>query len=114
MFGCASLPSTDPAKLAMPLSYLYHKHLAPPELRARALPGRYVDMNMLTMEELDEKDAQRQLPPLLKGYLRLGGFIGDGAVVDAEFGTTDVCLILKTDWASERYRKHYTREDQGR
>ena len=111
MFGCASLPSTDPKELAEPLSYLYHKHLAPPELRARALPERYVDMNMLPLEEVDEKEAQRRLPPLLKGYLRLGGFIGDGAVVDAEFGTTDVCLILKTDWASERYRKHYTRNE---
>ena len=111
MFGCASLPDTDPAKLAAPLSFLYHKHLAPPELRVRALPERFVDMNMMPLEYLDEKEAQRQLPPLLKGYLRLGGFIGDGAVVDAEFGTTDVCLILKTDWASERYRKHYTRDE---
>ena len=47
MFGCASLPGTDPDALAVPLSYLYHHHLAPPALRPRALPERYVDMRRL-------------------------------------------------------------------
>ena len=35
-----------------------------------------------------------QLPPLIKGYLRLGAFIGDGAVIDHQFGTTDVLIVL--------------------
>jgi putative hemolysin len=110
LFGCASLPSVDPDELAVPLSFLYHNHLAPEDLRVRALPELYVDMNRLPAESIDQKEAQKALPPLLKGYLRLGGFVGDGAVVDRDFGTTDVCLILKTDWASDRYRKHYTRD----
>ena len=66
------------------------------------------------LDELLDAYGSKALPPLLKGYLRLGGFVGDGAVVDEDFGTTDVCLILKTDWASDRYRKHYTREDNAR
>ena len=37
MFGCASLPGTDPDALAVPLSYLHHHHLAPRRLRPRAL-----------------------------------------------------------------------------
>ena len=110
LFGCASLPSVRPDELAVPLSFLYHNHLAPEDLRVRALPELFVDMNRLPAEEIDRKEAQKALPPLLKGYLRLGGFVGDGAVVDEDFGTTDVCMILKTDWASDRYRKHYTRE----
>lgn len=113
LFGCASLPSVEPDDLAVPLSFLYHNHLAPEDLRVRALPELYVDMNRIPAESIDRREAQKALPPLLKGYLRLGGFVGDGAVVDRDFGTTDVCLILKTDWASDRYRKHYTRESQG-
>ena len=83
MFGCASLPGTDPDALAATLTYLYYHHLAPPAVRPRALPHRYVDMRrMLDPAELDPKRVLAQLPPLIKGYLRLGGFIGDGAVID--------------------------------
>jgi putative hemolysin len=113
MFGCASLPGTDPQQLRMPLAYLYHHHLAPPALRARAVPARYVSMDLLPPEQVKISEARQALPPLIKGYLRLGGFVGDGAVVDPEFGTTDVCVVVKTDWVTEKYRRHYRREDQG-
>ena len=109
MFGCASLPGTDPQALAVPLAYLYHHHLAPPALRPRALPERYLDMNRLSSGAFDPTDALSQLPPLLKGYLRLGGFVGDGAVVDQQFNTTDVCIVVKTDLVTEKYYRHYER-----
>lgn len=111
MFGCASLPGTDPSRIAMPLAYLYHYHLAPPALRPRALAERYTDMRLLARSDIDPKRAQAALPPLIKGYLRLGGFIGDGAVIDDQFNTTDVCVIVKTDWVTEKYSRHYARED---
>ena len=44
MFGCASLPGTEPEKLSLMLSYLYYYHLAPPALRPIAISKRYVDM----------------------------------------------------------------------
>ncbi len=109
MFGCASLPGTDPGALALPLSYLYHHHLAPPALRPRALSERYLDMNRLQPAAFDPAEALNQLPPLLKGYLRLGGFVGDGAVVDQQFNTTDVCIVVKTDLVTEKYYRHYER-----
>jgi putative hemolysin len=109
MFGCASLPTTDPDEIAPQLSYLYDHHLAPPALRPRALPERYVKMDRLPRAEIDVKAAQHALPPLIKGYLRLGGFVGDGAVVDAEFGTTDVCIVVKTDLVTDKYRRNLTR-----
>lgn len=112
MLGCASLPGTDPDELALQLSYLQSRHLAPPELRAKARPELYVDMARLEAAEIDEKAALAALPPLLKGYLRLGGFVGEGAVVDREFGTTDVCVVVKTDLVTERYYKHYARTGQ--
>ena len=107
MFGCASLPGTDPGKLATHLSYLYHYHLAPEALRTTALPGRFTKMNMLPKEAIDPKRALVSLPPLLKGYLRLGGFVGDGAVIDHQFNTTDVCIIVKSDMIASRYTRHY-------
>ena len=109
MFGCASLPGTDVEQLALPLSYLYHHHLAPPELRARALPDLHVDMNLIPKEEIDPKAGVMAVPPLIKGYLRLGGFVGEGAVIDPQFNTTDVCVIVKTDLVTGRYVKHYSR-----
>jgi putative hemolysin len=109
MFGCASLPGTDPDALAEHLSYLYHFHLAPEALRPRALPGLHVDMACRPKDSLDPRRALAALPPLVKGYLRLGGFVGDGAVVDHQFNTTDVCVIVKTDLVTEKYRSHYDR-----
>ncbi len=116
MFGCASLPGTDPDLLAPSLSYLHHYHLAPPSLRARALPHRYVEMNRLSPSEIDTETAVAQLdaravlaalPPLIKGYLRLGGLVGEGAVIDPQFNTTDVCIIVVTDRVTDKYFNHY-------
>ncbi len=107
MFGCASLPGTDPEQLAMQLSYLYHYHLAPEAIRTKALPDRFTNMNLLPKEAIDPKRALASLPPLLKGYLRVGAFIGDGAVVDHQFNTTDVCIIVKTEMIAGRYTRHY-------
>jgi putative hemolysin len=112
MFGCASLPGIDPDGLAVPLSYLYHHHLAPPALRARALPERYVEMRRLDAPAIDPMRTLAILPPLIKGYLRLGGFVGDGAVIDEQFNTTDVCIVVKTDLVTEKYTRHYERQSK--
>jgi putative hemolysin len=90
---------------------IYYRHLAPAALQSRALADRYVDMRMWPPEDIDDRAALSQLPPVIKGYLRLGGFVGDGAVVDAQFNTTDVCVVVKTDWLTSRYVRHYTRDD---
>jgi putative hemolysin len=107
MFGCASFHGTEPDALGKPLSYLYHKHLAPDALRTRALDGLYVDMSRLPAEDFDESEALAELPPLLKGYMRIGGFVGDGAVIDHQFNTTDVCIIVETKQLTEKYQRHY-------
>ena len=112
MFGCASLPGTDPEQLAVQLSYLYHYHLAPEGLRTKALPERFINMNLLPKEAIDPKRALASLPPLLKGYLRVGAFIGEGAVVDHQFNTTDVCVIMKTEMIAGRYTRHYDVEER--
>ena len=107
MIGCASLDGTDPKQFALPMSFLHHYARAPESWRARALPERYVEMNRLSKEAIDPKAALRMLPPLIKGYLRLGAFIGDGAVVDHVFGTTDVLIVLPVSVINERYIEHF-------
>jgi len=110
MFGCASLHGTDPDALAADLTYLYQNHLAPPAVRPRALPHRYVEMCRLPAEDFDPKRVLSQLPPLIKGYLRLGGFVGDGAVIDTQFNTIDVAVVVKTDLVTDKYYRHYERQ----
>jgi putative hemolysin len=107
MFGCASLAGTDPDALAAPLSYLYHYHLLPPELRVRARSELYVEMNRMPKEAIDPKEALRALPPLVKGYARAGALIGDGAVIDPQFGTTDVFIYLPVSNIDTRYRSRF-------
>ncbi|HVY17062.1 MAG TPA: GNAT family N-acyltransferase [Rhodopila sp.] len=110
MFGCASLPGTDPDMLATELTYLYYYHLAPAKIRPRALPHRYIEMRRLDRDEVDARAALSLLPPLVKGYLRLGGFVGDGAVIDAQFNTTDVAVVVQTDLVTDKYYRHYERQ----
>jgi L-ornithine Nalpha-acyltransferase len=118
LFGCASLPGTDIERLGPALAYLHQHHLAPPSLRARALPSRYVNMDLLPLDKIDAEAAVAQvyaraavaaLPPLVKGYLRIGGLVGDGAVVDHQFGTTDVCIVVVTDGVTDKYFNHFLR-----
>jgi len=122
MFGCASLPGTDAAAHAAALSYLHHNHLAPEPLRVRALSQRRIAMDVLppgagghedAIRAFDARTAIAALPPLIKGYLRLGGFVGDGAVIDHEFNTVDVCILVVTDTVTDKYFKHYSRQVGG-
>lgn len=114
IFGCASFPGTDPEALKMPLSYLYYHHLAPPAVRMTCLPDHYNDMRLVPENEVDVREAIRQLPPLIKGYINVGCFVGDGAYIDWQFNTTDVAIICQTDRLTGRYAEHYKRQTGGK
>ena len=106
MFGCASLPGIDPKAVALQLSYLYHFHMTAENERVRALPERHVSMNLIPKEEINEAEALRALPPLVKGYLRTGASIGEGAVIDEQFSTVDVFIYLPVASANPRLVAH--------
>lgn len=110
MFGCASLPGTDPVALALPLSYLHHFHSMIDAERVMARPELYTNMNRIAKENVDFREARRMLPPLIKGYLRAGAQIGEGAVVDRQFGTTDVFIYLPVTRIDRRYRHRFGTE----
>ncbi|MCI4661962.1 MAG: GNAT family N-acetyltransferase [Neomegalonema sp.] len=109
MFGTASFHGTDLEKLAQPLSYLYHNHLAPIEMRTRTRPEYYVSMEMLPPEQVNQLEATKAIPPLMKGYLRLGGYVGDGVFVDEQFNTVDVCVLMDTAKITARHKRFYAR-----
>lgn len=107
LFGVASFHGTDVQELAQPLSQLHHNHLAPLDLRVRAQPDMFQSMDLVAREDLDRRAAMVQVPALIKAYLRLGGFVGEGAFIDHAFNTTDVCLILDTARMNERQKRIY-------
>ncbi|CFX11705.1 Ornithine-acyl ACP N-acyltransferase [Candidatus Filomicrobium marinum] len=107
MIGCASFAGTDPDAHAMALSFLHHHALASPEWRCRAHDHLHVPMDRIPIENIDAKAALKALPPLIKGYLRLGATVGDGAVIDHQFGTTDVLIVLPVENIDPRYFEHF-------
>jgi putative hemolysin len=113
MFGVASFHGADIAPLAEPLSYLHWRHLAPEDLRVRARPEAFQRMDLLAEAQVDKAAAMRAIPALIKAYLRLGGFVGEGAYVDRDFNTVDVCLLMDTSRMVERYRAFYSRASRG-
>ena len=112
MIGCASFEGTNPNERAMALSFLHHHALAPEEWRVRAHGHLHVPMDRLPKEKVDVKAALKALPPLIKGYLRLGAFVGHGAVIDRQFGTIDVLIVLPVEEIDSRYFDHFGAPDQ--
>jgi L-ornithine Nalpha-acyltransferase len=107
MIGCASLEGTDPDRIALQLAFLHHYASAPVAWQAAAWPQRRIDMNRMPKNAVDPKAALRLLPPLIKGYLRLGAFVGEDAVIDCQFGTTDVLIVLPVATINSRYIEHF-------
>ena len=112
MIGCASFEGTDPSAHAEALSFLHHTALAPEDWRVRAHEHLRVDMNMMPRAAVNVRAAMKALPPLIKGYLRVGAYVGDGAVIDHQFGTTDVFVIMPVEAIKSRYFDHFGAPDE--
>lgn len=112
MIGCASFEGVDPSAHAEALSFLHHTALAPDDWRVRAHEHLRIDMNMLPREAINTRAALKALPPLIKGYLRVGAYVGEGAVIDHQFGTTDVFIIMPIEAIKSRYFAHFGSPDE--
>ena len=110
MFGCGSIHGTNVEEAKRALAFLHHFHRAPKGLRPHALAGRYVEMNTMKKKHIDAKLAESELPPLLKGYLRLGAYVGDVAVIDHQFNTIDVCVVVETEKVTDKYIRHFAKD----
>lgn len=107
MMGCASFDGTNPDDHAEALTFLAHKAAAPDDWRVAALPDRYVEMRRKPLDAIDARNAMRALPPLIKGYVRLGCHVGEGAVIDHAFNSTDVLILLPVAAINPRYFAHF-------
>lgn len=110
MFGVASFHGLDPAPLSGPLSLLHHRHLAPEDIRPKARADGALAMDMIAEDALDRPAAIRAMPALIKAYLRLGGFVGEGAYIDRPFNCIDVCLVMDVARMSAAHRAIYQRD----
>ncbi len=112
LFGCGSFHGTDTKPFEHALSYLYYNHLAPIAHRPVTLPQHFKPLNILPADKVDEKLAFQQMPPLLRGYMRLGGTVGDGVFVDHAFNTTDVCVVVDSDCLTPRFAQRYNTQTE--
>jgi putative hemolysin len=107
MIGCASLEGTDPRRLAPQLGLLRRAAPTTEAWRVKALPGKGIPIDQLADPGVSEMTVLRELPPLIKGYLRLGAYICEDAVIDWQFGTTDVLIVLPVERINTRYINYY-------
>lgn len=107
MFGCASFTGVHPEMHALALSFLYQNVRAKDEWAVEALPSLARTMDLMPPEAVNAKRALNALPPLIKGYLRLGAWVSGTAVVDHAFNTTDVLIVLPIASISDRYVNYY-------
>ena len=107
LIGCASLPGVDLREHAKTLSFLHHYACASSEWSVQPCAGRGVAMDMIEKSEIVPRLALVKLPPLIKAYMRVGARFGAGAVVDHQFGTTDVFTIMPMRDIAERYQAHF-------
>lgn len=110
MFGCASFPGVQPAAHAAALAFLHHHALTMDGWTVSARAEARIDMDFMPLEAIDLRAAMRALPPLVKGYLRLGARFGDGAVIDPAFSSIDVLVVLPIEQISVRYVTYYGAE----
>jgi len=96
MFGCASFAGSDVEQHLPILNYLYEHHLAPEFLRPKPKVADYVDLNVLYEKSAKWEDAQKSVPTLLRGYLKLGAKISDAAIIDPVFNTVYVSIYVET------------------
>ena len=107
LLGCASFHGTDVMKFTNELSYLRKNFSLSDELSVKSLDTKiypaYTEINSKT----NDLRTFVKLPPLIKGYLRIGGKVSHDCFVDYKFNTIDLCVIVKTDNIDEKYKKKY-------
>jgi putative hemolysin len=99
--GCASVPLDDGGRTAASVwDRVSAKHLSPPALRV--IPRRpWLDAST------PAPDQAIALPPLLRGYLRLGAWVCGEPAYDPDFQVADFYVLLSMDRMDPRYRRHF-------
>ena len=107
LLGCASFHGTDVMKYTNELSYLRKNFSLPDELSVKSLDTKIYPVYTEINSKTNDLRTFVKLPPLIKGYLRIGGKVSHSCFVDHKFNTIDLCVIVKTDNIDEKYKKKY-------
>lgn len=110
MLGCVSLEETDP-KIGWALyEYLSEKKCVSTEFNVTPRPGftlkRPRETEIKKFLE-DKRTLLKHIPPIFKGYLRLGGHICGKPALDREFGTIDFFMLVDITKVPERYLRRF-------
>ncbi len=107
LFGCASFFGVDAQEHAVPISYLWHHHRAPENLRPSPRAEVAAKFDIIPADKIDKKEAMTKMPALIKGYMRLGCLVGSGAIIDDFCKTVDICMILESSKMVKKYAEHF-------
>ncbi len=110
MLGCASFHGADVAKHKAALLLLHHYHLAPENICPISLSQDALQIKPFDEKQYSLRGTMRHIPPLIKGYIRVGSYIGQGIFIDDKFDTVDVCVVLPIESISPRYFNHFLRD----
>lgn len=110
MLGCVSLTETDPHTGWAVYQYIVKRYslckdfsvMPRPGFKLQKPPQHEIDV-MLS----DETYLRKKIPPIFKGYLRLGGLICGEPALDIEFGTIDFFILVEVDKIPMRYKEHF-------
>lgn len=95
LFGCSSFRGTDATPYVDALALLRQRHVAPERWRPGIKAGRVIEFSTLADADPDPRLAQSEMPPLLRTYLLMGGWVSDHAVIDPDLDTLHVFTGLE-------------------
>jgi len=95
LFGCSSFRGTEPAEYADAFAMLKARHLAPKRFLPRVKAPNVFRFAARLRRKPDAKKAMLKMPPLLRTYLVMGGWVSDHAVVDRDLNTLHVFTGLE-------------------
>ncbi|MFF5055634.1 GNAT family N-acetyltransferase [Micromonospora sp. NPDC000663] len=102
--GCASVPVADGGRtVAGVWAQAQARHLSPPPLRVRPLRQWFAE----PAADPADADGRVVVPPLLRGYLRLGAWICGEPSYDPDFGCADFYVLFSLDRMNPRYLRHF-------
>ncbi|WP_433535519.1 GNAT family N-acetyltransferase [Micromonospora sp. CA-249363] len=110
--GCASVPVDDDGRtVAGVWAQAQARHLSPPPLRVRPLRPWFAEPAAALATPSDPA-ARVAVPPLLRGYLRLGAWICGEPSYDPDFRCADFYVLFSLDRMNPRYLRHFLGGDE--
>ena len=107
LFGCASFPGIDVQKFSKEFAYLRSNFALPNQISVQSLVNNNDPIFNKNNIEKNDLRTFAKLPPLIKGYLRVGGRISNSFFVDYDFNTIDLCVVVQTKNIDKKYKNKF-------